>query len=121
MKTRVFYFDRSVSLCRKAGFRRITLRGDTDFPKTEHLDRWDEQGVSFVFGIDAMTNLYDIAERLPNNAWERLTRPTRYEVKTTPRERPENIKEQIVIEREFKNIRLVNEYVAEFDYRPVRA
>jgi len=114
-----FYFDRSVSLCRKAGFRRITLRGDTDFSQTEHLDRWDEEGVGFVFGIDAMANLYDIAESLPNDEWARLTRPARYEVKTTPRERPENIKEQIVIEREFKNIRLVDEYVAEFVYRPV--
>jgi hypothetical protein len=83
------------------------------------LDRWDEEGVGFVFGIDAMANLYDIVENLPDDAWRRLKRPARYEVKTTPRERPENIKEQIVIEREFKNIRLVDEYVAEFSYRPV--
>ena len=60
-----FFFDRSVSLCRKAGFRRITLRGDTDFSQTEHLDRWDEEDVGFVFGIDAMPNLYDIVESLP--------------------------------------------------------
>jgi hypothetical protein len=30
-------------LCRRAGFRRILLRGDTDFSQTEHLDRWAEK------------------------------------------------------------------------------
>jgi hypothetical protein len=113
-----FYLDRSISLCRKAGFRRITLRGDTDFSQTEHLDRWDEDGVGFVFGLDAMPNLYKIVESLPKKAWKRLQRRARYEVKTKARERPKNIKEQIVEEREFDNIRLVGESVAEFSYRP---
>jgi len=39
-------------------------------------------------------------------------------VKTTPRARPENVKERIVTEREFTNIRLQREYVAEFKYSP---
>jgi hypothetical protein len=34
------------------------------------------------------------------------------------RSRPENIKKRVVKEREFKNIRLSSEQVAEFDYRP---
>jgi hypothetical protein len=112
------YLDRAVALCRGAGFRKITLRGDTDFTQTEHLDSWDEQGVQFVFGIDAMKNLYELAENLPKGAWKRLQRPARYEVKTEPRQRPENVKEQIVIAREFENIRLAAEHVAEFSYRP---
>jgi hypothetical protein len=74
--------------------------------------------VRFVFGIDAMPNLYEIAENLPNKAWKRLRRRAKYEVQTTPRDRPANVKEQVVKEREFKNIRLVNEYVAEFEYSP---
>ncbi len=37
-------FDQCIALCRGAGFRRIVLRGDTDFSQTEHLDRWHEQG-----------------------------------------------------------------------------
>ena len=115
-----FYLDRSIRHCRKAGFRRIRVRGDTDFTQTEYLDGWDSDGVRFVFGIDAMTNLYKIAESLPKTAWTRLERPARYEVKTQPRARPENVKEQIVEEREFENIRLVAEHVAEFTYRPVK-
>ena len=53
------YLDRAVTLCRRAGFRKITLRGDTDFTQTKHLDGWDEEGVQFMFGIDAMPNLYE--------------------------------------------------------------
>ena len=115
------YFDRAVGLCRKAGFRKILLRGDTDFTQTAHLDRWDDAGdVRFIFGIDAMPNLYEIVEKLPKNAWKELKRPAKYEVKTQPRQRPENVKEKIVQEREFQNIRLVKEYVAEFTYQPAK-
>ena len=115
-----FFLDRSISHCRKAGFRRIRLRGDTDFTQTEYLDQWDEDGVVFVFGIDAMKNLYERVENLPKRAWKRLKRPDRYQVKTEPRARPENVKERIVEAREFENIKLVDEYVAEFRYRPVK-
>ena len=48
------FFDRAIAHCRGAGFRRVLLRGDTDFSQTEHLDGWDAAGVRFVFGIDAM-------------------------------------------------------------------
>jgi len=114
------YFDRAMAFCRRAGFRRITLRGDTDFTQTEQLDGWDAGGVRFVFGIDAMPNLYKLAENLPLSAWQPLQRQPRYEVKTTPRQRPENVKQPIVEAREFKDIRLVREYVAEFSYRPTK-
>jgi hypothetical protein len=111
--------DRSIALCRQAGFRKITLRGDTDFTQTAHLDRWDAAGVEFVFGIDAMPNLVEIAEQLPPTAWQPLQRPPKYEVRTKPRAKPENYKEEMVIAREFENIRLLREEVAEFAYRPV--
>jgi len=42
-----FYLYRSINICRKAGLRRIRVRGDTDFTQTEYLDRWDANGVSF--------------------------------------------------------------------------
>ena len=114
------YLDRAVALCRRAGFRKITLRGDTDFTQTAHLDRWNAEGVRFIFGIDAMSNLYEMVEELPENSWKRLERPPRYEVTTSPRTRPENVKERIVKEREFQNIRLQGEYVAEFSYSPTK-
>jgi hypothetical protein len=115
-----WYFDRAIGLCRRAGFDKIRLRGDTDFTQTEHLDRWDADNVRFVFGIDAMKTLYALAGDLPENAWKTLLRRAKYEVKTKPRRRPENVKQQIVEAREFEDIRLVKEHVAEFRYRPVK-
>ena len=66
------YLDKAAALCRRAGFRKITYRGDTDFTQTKHLDRWDQDGVRFIFGIDAMANLKDLAERLPDLAYSEL-------------------------------------------------
>jgi hypothetical protein len=113
-------FDQSIALCRRAGFREILLRGDTDFTQTAHLDRWDADGVGFVFGLDAMPHLVKIAEELPAAAWEPLVRPAKYEVQTRERRRPENVQERIVKEREFKNVRLESESVAEFPYQPLK-
>ena len=98
-------------------FQKVWLRGDTDFALTSHFDQWDER-VGFVFGYDAKKNLVDRAEALPERQWQPLQRPPRYEVKTEERRRPENVKEQVVKEREFENIHLQSEQVAEFDYRP---
>ncbi len=111
--------DRALALCRKAGFRRMRLRGDTDFTQTTHLDRWtDDERVSFVFGADNTAARWLLAEDLPPKAWQSLVRPARYQVRTKPRAKPENVKEAIVEQREFKNIVLVGEEVAELDYRP---
>ena len=111
-------FDRAIALCKGGGFKRVLLRGDTDFSQTKHLDGWHSAGVRFLFGIDAMANLVEMAESLENKAWQALCRKAKCEVKTAPRQRPMNVKEAIVREREFENIRLRSEEVAEFDYAP---
>ncbi len=114
------YFDRAITLCRRAGFRKVRLRGDTDFSQTKFLDAWDDQQVQFVFGMAAMANLVETAENLPKRAFSRLQRPPKYVVKTEPRRRPENVKERIVVERGFDNLRLEEEEVAEFPYCPTK-
>jgi len=112
--------DRALDVCLRGGFRRVLLRGDTDFTQTKHLDRWsDDPRVRFIFGADCTPALHVLADDLPQNAWKSLARPARYAVKTKTRARPPRVKERIVIERGFKNIRLTGEEVAEFDYRPV--
>jgi hypothetical protein len=114
------YLDKAIDLCRRAGFRAILLRGDTDFTQTAHLDRWDQAGdVRFLFGIDAMPNLRALAEQLPPQDYGFLERPPRYAIKTAPRQKPERVKERIVRERKFETIHLLEEMIAEFDYRPV--
>jgi hypothetical protein len=114
------YFDRAIRLCRRAGFRKVRLRGDSDFSQTEFLDAWDQQQVQFTFGMAALPNLVEIAESLPKRAFSRLPRPPKYAVQTEPRARPENVKQRMVVEREFDNLRLEKEAVAEFSYRPTK-
>ena len=57
--------DRVVQLCGQAGFRKIVLRGDTDFSQTRHLDGWDsDPRIRFYFGYDSKKNLEEIADNL---------------------------------------------------------
>lgn len=115
--------DRQIALCRQAGFRCIVLRGDTDFSQSAHLDRWNAAPaggypVEFVFGFDAHDNLKLEADFLPKSAWKRLVRPPRYEINTKPRRKRRNLKQKIVSDRLFDELRLESEDVAEFAYRP---
>lgn len=112
------YLDDAAELCTIAGFRRITLCGDTDFSQTRHLDRWHQRVYRFVFGFDNVAPLVQRANELPASAWTVLPRPAKYAVKTEPRGRKENVKEQIVRANGYKNIRLMGEEVAEFAYQP---
>ena len=111
--------DKAIEVCFQGGFRSVLMRGDTDFAQTAHLDRWDaDPRVRFIFGYDAAANLVALADALPERAWRTLERPPRYAVQTQPRQRPDNVKEAIVVARQFDNIRLNGEEVAEFAYRP---
>jgi hypothetical protein len=113
------YLDKAAALRRRAGFRRITYRGDTDFTQTKHLDRWDRDGTRFIFGIDARANLKGLAEHLDDLKYSELERPPRYTIRTVPRQARERHKERIVAERQFDTLKLIGEEVAEFEYRPV--
>jgi hypothetical protein len=111
--------DGALRVCFDGGFRRVLVRGDTDFTQSKHLDRWDDdERVRFIFGVDCLGNLLTLADDLPETAWKPLKRPPPYHTKTSRRARPSNVKEQIVRERGYKNIRQVEEWVAEFDYQP---
>jgi len=113
------YLDKAVWLCREAGFESILLRGDTDFMQTWKLDGWDAAGdVTFVFGADARKPMIARAQALAESAWARLERPARYQVKSDPRARPDNVKEQVVRDKGFKNFVLQWEDVAEYEHRP---
>jgi hypothetical protein len=84
------YIDRAIALCQRAGFRRIALRGDTDFSQTAHLDRWDAiDGVRFLFGMGVNEALVALAEGRPADAYSYRERPPKYEIKAAPRRRPE--------------------------------
>jgi hypothetical protein len=112
------WIDKAIELV-QPWTRRLTLRGDTDFSLTAHFDRWAER-VDFLFGMDANPKLVRVAQGLETHVWKRLRRKPPYTVKTEKRGRRRNGKEAIVIQREFENIRLESEPVAEFRYQPVK-
>ena len=113
------YLDNGIVLCRRAGFKHILLRGDTDFMQTWKLDQWDRAGdITFIFGTDARQPMVARAQALPAVAWRRLERPVRYEVQTQERTKPPNVKEQVVRDKRFKNLVLQWEDVAEFEHQP---
>ena len=114
------HFDKAIAVCRRAGFTSVRLRGDTDFSQTGYLDGWHADGATFVFGLRAAGNLYEYVENLPRNAWQELVRPAKHVAKTEPRQRPANVKQQVVEARDFKDIRMTREYVAEFRHRPLK-
>jgi len=98
--------------------QRVCLRGDTDFSLTAHFDRWAER-VDFIFGMDNSTALRSRAEALEERCWRRLHRPAPYQTSTGQvRARREDTKAAIVTDREYLNLHLNYEDVAEFTYRP---
>ena len=78
------FLDKAIALCRRAGFRKILLRGDTKFAQTKHLDRWDASGRHplhlRVRGITI--RLKARADELPAASYRFLKRPPRYQIKT---------------------------------------
>ena len=111
-------YDRAVSLCRQAGFSDVLLRGDTDFSLTSELDRWDADGVRFVFGYDAKANLIERATDAPDDLYRALVARAERQITTRPRSRPRNAKDDVVRQRGYKVLRQKNEEVVEFSYRP---
>jgi len=112
------WIDRSIELV-KPHARRVTLRGDTDFSLTMNFDRWSD-GADFIFGMDACPGLVGRANAVAEADWTALERKAKHVVKTEPREKPLNVKEAIVVEREFKNVKLTSEWVTKIRYRPAK-
>jgi hypothetical protein len=113
----VAWIDRAIGLVSQVAGR-VTVRGDTDFTHTAQLDRWNEQGTRFILGFDANPKLVALAEGLASSAWQPLERVPKYKLLTEPRAKGVRYKEQIVVEKEFENQKLVGEDVAEIEYQP---
>ena len=103
------------SWCAGGGFQKVLLRGDTDFTQTRHLDRWDQEGVEFLFGADSSQGLVGRAEGLEPSAWSRLDRAKKKKLR---RRRRKNIRQALVKKNGYRNLQLEREDVAELAYRP---
>jgi hypothetical protein len=113
----VRWLDKAIDLC-EGSYQEVLLRGDTDFSLTGEFDRWSERGVRFVFGYDAHPSLVQRALELPESAFSPLRRDRGR--RRHRRRKRESVKERIVVERGYENIKLCSESIAEFDYRPKR-
>lgn len=112
--------DKAIALCQTAGFERILLRGDTAFTQTDHLDRWDEDNVEFVFGIAKHPNLLAKIDEIAANQWKPVPRAPSYDPSTPDRARPDKVKRKIIEERGYKNRRLKKELYVEVPYKPYK-
>jgi hypothetical protein len=121
--------DDAVDLCRRAGFERVLVRGDTAFSTTAHFDRWTNDEVRFVFGYIASGTLKERADAIPEAEYEDLVRKAERaladaESKTRAkkaRAKQPRVKQGIVRERGYHNIKLESEQIAEFEHKPGRA
>lgn len=114
--------DKAIQLCRDAGHTKILMRGDTAFSMTRYLDAWHEDGVHFVFGLAANQGMKAFADSIENEMYTEFVRAADVAFQQTQtRARQPRIKEQIVEERGYKNLRLVREDIVEFAHQPQRA
>ncbi len=68
--------------------------------------------------MDARANLEKIANQIDPSGWQSLEREPKYKVKTWPRRRPSNVKQQVVKKRKFKRITTTAEDVTDCQYQP---
>lgn len=116
------YFARAIALCRQAGWSDILLRGDTAFSQAAYFDGWDDDGVRFVFGYDAYKPLVARAESDEASDYTALVRKANAAFwDRENRAKQPRVKEEIVRDREFRNLRLEREDVAEFEHQPTSA
>ena len=112
--------DRALRVCLDGGFRKVLLRGDTDFSQTKHLDRWAADRACVSFSVWMRTSAKHIlADDLPAPGMASARTTACHEVRTAPMARPEP--RQGTDQRgarQFENIRLESEEVAETFYRP---
>lgn len=112
-----YWIKRAVHELKKS-FDEILVKGDSAYYLTEMLDELEADGVRFIFAVDQFSNLRKSAENIEENEWHKVERPEP--------ERPErfhrglNVKEQRIIERNYRHIVQREEYASEFSYTPTK-
>ena len=114
------WIQRAVTWAREsAGFEEVRLRGDTDFSLTAYFDRWTDDGVEFVFGIDAHPSFVRRAQALEAEVWQRFERPV--SERKSRRQRPADVRGEVVFQKGYRDLTLEEEHIAEMIYRPRKA
>ena len=112
------WIDQAIALVQPHA-ERLCLRGDTEFYLTLNFNRW-AQDADFLFGVDCNAAMRSRAQALDESDWQPLHRKPGYQTMTDQKRarRQPHEKQRIVQEREYVNLALNDEHVAEFDYQP---
>lgn len=106
-------------------FKDTLFRGDSQFYQVKLMDYLHGQGQAFAFVMKESPGVVARAQALPEDAWEpfetraaraRAARPNRQRRKRRP-----NLKRRTALARRKNDLRLVEQHLAEFDYRPGRS
>ena len=111
------FLDKAIALCRRAGFRSILLRGDTELPGPSI---WID-GMPRVISVSSSDTRPTMGSRPgPRPAGRRVPPPETTAAADQDRRcrKPERVEAAIVRERGYENIEPLEEMVAEFAYRP---
>ena len=112
------YFDKAIGCAGRRAFGGSCCGGT---PTSARPTIWTAgtpgRDVQFCFGIDAMQPI-KAGRAVPAAACSCLERPPGIRSNPAPT-RPETVKRQIVRQRQFQTIHLLEEMIAEFDYGPV--
>jgi hypothetical protein len=107
------WIDKAIDLLLE-NFERVIIRGDSAYYLTKYLDEWSKR-VDFIFSVDSFEKYIEKAESIKNKGWNELPRAE----KRIEREHGhENVKERVIAERNFEQIKQRTEYVSEYRNTP---
>lgn len=98
-------------------FEKVLIRGDSAYYLTEYLDEWSKR-VDFIFSVDSFEKYIDKAENIKNKGWDELPRLEKEVVRD---HRHENVKEKVIKDRNFTQIKQRTEYVSEYRSKPSKS
>lgn len=110
------WIDKAIDLLLE-NFEKVIIRGDSAYYLTKYLDEWSKR-VDFIFSVDQYEKYIEKAESIENKGWNELERAE----KNIERDhRHENVKERVIAERKYTQIKQRTEYVSEYRNQPSKS
>ena len=100
-------------------FKKLRVRGDSEFYSQETINVCEECRAKFFFAVDSYRGLLDKAKAFPEARWRPLVRkPRRAKPGKKSRRKRKDRRRQKAHARGYFDKKLVREWVTEFPYRP---
>lgn len=109
----------------KERFKKVVVRGDSAFASQDIFDACEDHDVYFAMVSPTQPNFAALAESIPEKKWKPFrTKPpqpqSKQRRKKSRKKRP-NLRRKRAQERGKRDLQLVEQFVAEVDYRPTRS